>query len=145
VNKGVKLLVSLMRMSDKRLVTHSFPPYEARAMDILVDGDTNLGQIGIGLRGRIAETPGHGQDCISIVLDDGDCLVGDAAANFPAFLGTRYCAPFVEDLAVYYASWQKLISAGARQIFPAHGEPFPVERLGQNIYKNSQEHMVMIS
>ena len=80
-----------------------------------------------------------------MVFDDGDCIVGDAAANFPQLLGTKYCVIIIKNIETYYASWRKLIAAGARQIFPAHGGPFPVEKLEQNIYKNSQKHLVTIS
>jgi glyoxylase-like metal-dependent hydrolase (beta-lactamase superfamily II) len=97
------------------------------------------------LNGRIIETPGHSLDSISVVFDDGDCFVGDAAANLPQFLGTKYCVILIEDLEAYYTSWRKLISEGARQVFPAHGKPFPAEKLEQNIYKNSGSQMVMIS
>jgi hydroxyacylglutathione hydrolase len=145
VNERVNLLFSLVRLLDKRWKTHPFPPYQSRGKDILVKGETNLKAIGIGLNGRIIETPGHSLDSISVVFDDGDCFVGDAAANFPQFLGTKYCVIIIEDLEAYYASWRKLISEGARQLFPAHGKPFPAEKLEQNIYKNSRSHMVMIS
>jgi hydroxyacylglutathione hydrolase len=145
VNKRVNLLFSLVRIFDKRWRTHTFPPYQSRVMDILVKGETHLKEIGIGLNGRIIETPGHSLDSISVVFDDGDCIVGDAAANFPQFLGTKYCVIIIEDLGAYYKSWRNLISEGARQIFPAHGKPFPSEKLEQNIDKNSRKHMVMIS
>jgi glyoxylase-like metal-dependent hydrolase (beta-lactamase superfamily II) len=145
VNKRVNLFGSLIKIFDKRLMTHAFPPYQSRVMDILVKGETYFKEIGIELNGRIIETPGHTLDSISILFDDGDCVVGDAAANFPRFLGTKYCVVIIDDLEAYYKSWRKLISEGARQIFPAHGKPFPAEKLEQNIDKNSRKHMVMIS
>ncbi len=145
VNKRINLLFSLIQIFDKRWRTHPFPPYQSRVMDILIKGETHFKEIGIGLNGRIIETPGHSLDSISIVFDDGDCVVGDAAANLLRFAGTKYCVIIIEDLEAYYKSWRKLISEGARQIFPAHGKPFPAEKLEQNIDKNSRKHMVMIS
>ena len=71
--------------------------------------------------------------------------MGDAAANFPQLLGTKYCVIIIEDIEAYYASWRELISAGAGRIFPAHGGPFPAEKLEQNIYKNNQKQMVAMS
>jgi hydroxyacylglutathione hydrolase len=144
VNKRVNLLVSLKKAFDKRW-THTFPPYKSREMDILIEKDIRLSEIGIGLNGRIIETPGHSVDSISVLFDDGDCIVGDAAANFLQFAGTKYCAIYIEDIEEYYKSWQKLISDGARQIFPAHGKSFTVEKLKKNIGKNSQRNMVMLS
>ncbi len=145
VNKRINLLFSLIQIFDKRWRTHPFPPYQSREMDILIKGETYFKEIGIGLNGRIIETPGHSLDSISVMFDDGDCVVGDAAANLLQFAGTKYCVIIIEDLEAYYKSWRKLISEGARQIFPAHGKPFPAEKLEQNIDKNRREHMVMIS
>ena len=144
VNKRVNLLISLIQIFDKRWKTHAFPLYQSRGIDILVKGETHLKEIGIGLNGRIIETPGHSLDSISVVFDDGDCIVGDAAANI-RFAGTKYCVIIIEDLETYYQSWKKRISQGARQIFPAHGKPFPAEKLEQNINRISKKHMVVIS
>jgi glyoxylase-like metal-dependent hydrolase (beta-lactamase superfamily II) len=69
----------------------TFPPYRLRNCDILVTGHTGLREIGIPLDGKIIETPGHTVDSVSILFDDGDCLIGDAAANFLWFAGTKYC------------------------------------------------------
>jgi glyoxylase-like metal-dependent hydrolase (beta-lactamase superfamily II) len=79
------------------------------------------------------------------LFDDGDCIVGDAAANFLQFAGTKYCVIYIEDIEEYYKSWEKLISAGAQQIFPSHGKPFSALKLRKNINKNSRRTMVMIS
>jgi glyoxylase-like metal-dependent hydrolase (beta-lactamase superfamily II) len=49
----------------------------------LVTGDTGLREIGILLDGEVLETPGHTVDSISILFDDGNCLIGDASGNFP--------------------------------------------------------------
>jgi len=36
---------------------------------------------------------------------------------------------FAEDVDAVYASWEKILSAGAKTIYPAHGKPFGAERL----------------
>jgi glyoxylase-like metal-dependent hydrolase (beta-lactamase superfamily II) len=120
-----------------------FPPYFARESDILVDADTDLREIGIPLDGRIIHTPGHTVDSISILFPDGDCLVGDAAANMLQAAGTKYCVIFICNMSEYYKSWQKIIDSGAKMIFPAHGRPFPVSKLKQNLGKNKQENLVV--
>jgi glyoxylase-like metal-dependent hydrolase (beta-lactamase superfamily II) len=45
-------------------------------------------------------------------------------------------------MSAYYKSWEKVIAAGARRIFPAHGEPFAVDKLKANLWKNKAENIV---
>jgi glyoxylase-like metal-dependent hydrolase (beta-lactamase superfamily II) len=81
-------------------------------------------------------------DSVSILFEDGDCLIGDAAANFLQFLGSKYCVVLITDMGAYYQSWEKVIAAGARRIFPAHGAPFTVDKLKTNLWKNKAENIV---
>jgi glyoxylase-like metal-dependent hydrolase (beta-lactamase superfamily II) len=120
----------------------TFPPYRVHSCDFVVTGDTRLQEIGIPLDGTIIETPGHTVDSVSILFDDGDCLIGDAAANFLRVLGSRYCVVFVSDLSAYYRSWERVIAEGALRIFPAHGRPFAVDKLKRNLWKNKAENIV---
>ena len=120
----------------------TFPPYRLRNCDILVAEETGLREIGIPLDGKIIETPGHTVDSVSILFEDGDCLIGDAAANFLQFLGSKYCVVLITDMGAYYQSWEKVIAAGARRIFPAHGAPFTVDKLKTNLWKNKAENIV---
>jgi hydroxyacylglutathione hydrolase len=142
VNRQIGFLLSLKGRFDKKW-THAFPPYQVRENDILIDGETRFDALGILLGGKILETPGHSPDQLSVVFDDGDCLAGDAAANFLQWAGAKYCVISVDDLAQYYASWQTLISGGARRIYPSHGAPFAVEALRQNLGRHKKENMVL--
>lgn len=119
-----------------------FEPYEFRDGDILVKDQTKLRDIGIPLDGKFIETPGHTVDSISLLFDDGDCIVGDAAARMLTFAGTKNCVIFICNMQDYYKSWEKIIAAGAKHIFPAHGRPFPIEDLKKNIWKNKAENIV---
>jgi glyoxylase-like metal-dependent hydrolase (beta-lactamase superfamily II) len=141
VNKRISFLLSLKSVFDKRW-THTFPPYRVRENDVLVRRETRLNEIGIELEGKILETPGHSVDSISILLDDGDCFVGDSAANSLQWAGTKYCVISIDDLDDYYASWRKMVAGNARRIYPAHGNPFPGAELEKNLGKNKRENMV---
>ncbi len=145
VSRRVNLLVSGMRRFSKQWRTHTFPVYASRASDILIQGETNLDDIGIRSRGRIIETPGHTIDSISVLFEDGSCFVGDAAANFLHFAGTKYCVILVEDIEEYYRSWTKLVSAGAREVYPAHGKPFAVTKLTENLGKIKSSDIVPLA
>jgi glyoxylase-like metal-dependent hydrolase (beta-lactamase superfamily II) len=144
VNRQIGFLLALKGRFDKKW-THTFPPYQPRESDILIDGETCLATLGIPLPGKIIPTPGHSPDHISAVFDDGDCLVGDAAANFLQWAGAKYCVISVDDLDAYYASWQKLITVGAKHIYPSHGKPFCIEALEKNLDKHKKEHMVLFT
>jgi hydroxyacylglutathione hydrolase len=78
-----------------------------------------------------------------LLLEDGSCFVGDAAANLPQIAGAKYCVILVEDIEEYYKSWGKLISAGARRIYPAHGEPFAVEKLSRHMGAIRQSDLII--
>ena len=137
VNRRVNLLLSLKGRFDKRW-THTFPPYQVREKDILVEGETALSDIGIAMDGKIIETPGHSIDSISLVFGDGQCIVGDAAANFLQWAGTRYCIISIDNLHDYYASWEKLIAENGQVIHPAHGKEFRIEALKRNLGKHTR-------
>lgn len=66
----------------------------------------------IGIAGEIVRTPGHSDDSVSLLLDDGAVFTGDLTP--PAYV--------TEDAAdVVAASWQRLRDMGARRVYPAHG------------------------
>ena len=73
---------------------------------------------GIGIPGEIVHTPGHSDDSVSLLLDDGSVFTGDL---------TRPQAIGVEDPAVVNASWQLLRERGATRVYPGHG---PVRQMG---------------
>jgi glyoxylase-like metal-dependent hydrolase (beta-lactamase superfamily II) len=151
LNKRVAFLVQLKQlyvsMKLRKKVDKSknlkFKPYILRDCDILINGETELRDIGIPIDGKIFETPGHTVDSISILFHDGDCLVGDAAANMLKFADLKYCVIFICDMEEYYKSWQKIIESGAKMIFPAHGKPFAVDKLKTNIGKNKATDLIL--
>ncbi len=69
------------------------------------------------LAGQIVPTPGHSDDSVSLILDDGSAFTGDLT---PMALAE---AEHAEALA---ASWQRLRDLGMRTVYPGHG---PVRHL----------------
>ena len=84
----------------------------------LRDSRALLGRIGIP--GEILPTPGHSDDSVSLLLDDGSVFTGDLTA--PGFVGP-------EDPDVVAASWRLLRERGATRVYPGHGpiRPMPSE------------------
>lgn len=66
----------------------------------------------LGLSGEIIPTPGHSDDSVSLLLDDGSVFTGDLP---PLRMATEIELPAVT------ASWDRLRALGARWIYPAHG------------------------
>ncbi len=66
----------------------------------------------IGFSGEIVHTPGHSDDSVSLVLDDGSVFTGD--------LTPPSLAVDEEQLAVIEGSWQRLRERGATRIYPGH-------------------------
>ncbi len=68
---------------------------------------------GIGLPGEILPTPGHSDDSVSLLLDDGSAFTGDLT---PQELAWGEAAETVK------ASWELLRQHGAKHVYPGHGD-----------------------
>jgi glyoxylase-like metal-dependent hydrolase (beta-lactamase superfamily II) len=75
-----------------------------------------LARIGIG--GEIVATPGHSDDSVSLLLDDGSAFTGDLTP-------LAYAGP--DDAAIVVASWRRLHDLGATRIYPGHGPVQPMD------------------
>ncbi|HQY90788.1 MBL fold metallo-hydrolase [Caldilinea sp.] len=73
----------------------------------------------IGIDGEILYTPGHSDDSVSLLLDNGAAFIGDL---------TGPEAISVEDAAVVIASWRLLRERGATTVYPGHGPIRPLAR-----------------
>jgi len=74
-----------------------------------------LQEIGIG--GEILSTPGHSDDSVSLLLDDGAVFTGDLTPE-------EYPEAGAPELVT--ASWRLLRERGARMVYPAHGPIRPM-------------------
>jgi hydroxyacylglutathione hydrolase len=101
--------------------------YEALGPDVTIDGEMSLEPFGIPA--RVLPTPGHTPGSLSVLLASGEALVGDLAMNgFPLRIGPGI-PTFADSVKQVYASWEKLLAAGATTIYPSHGKPFPANHL----------------
>lgn len=84
----------------------------------------------IGLIGKIITTSGHTNDSISLILDDGKGFVGDLCTNnIWLFIGLGRKPPLNIGKEEVLKSWEKLVNNGVKEIYPAHGKPFHIEKL----------------
>jgi ribonuclease/clavin/mitogillin len=70
-----------------------------------------------GLSGEILSTPGHSDDSVSLLLDDGSAFTGDLPSPEYAEAG---------DPGKVAESWRILRERGAKQVYPAHGPVRPI-------------------
>lgn len=126
VTRWGKILAVLLKVWSKKF---SIEPSE---VDIVI-GEEDYSLEEFGIKGKIVFTPGHSPGSISVVLDSGEAFVGDMAMNgLPLTIGPNLPI-FAEDMSVLKNSWRKLIDKGAKKIYPAHGKPFPIEKLMKKV------------
>ena len=75
---------------------------------------------GIGIGGEIVHTPGHSDDSVSVLLDDGSVFTGDLTA--PAVATD-------DQSSVVMDSWRVLRERGATHVYPGHGPHRPMPLL----------------
>ena len=94
---------------DKRL---HYIPIDETAAEILPCTESRAFLHSLGIGGEIIHTPSHSEDSISILLDDGDCIVGDLE---PYSYLNGY-----EDNPRLKKDWGQILSRHPRRIFYAH-------------------------
>ena len=73
----------------------------------------------LGFQGEIITTPGHSDDSVSLVLDDGSAFIGDL---------TPLTMMDDDNREAVTASWAKLASLQAKQIYAGHAPPMPLSQ-----------------
>lgn len=117
-----KVIIALLKLYTNFI---RIPTFE---VDIIA-GDEEISLVEYGIPGKVVYTPGHSWGSVSVLLDSGEAFVGDLAMNmFPMRL-TPGLPIFGDDILIVKKSWQKLMDMGAKMVYPAHGKPFPIERL----------------
>ncbi len=93
-------------------------------VDISLDGNLDIDfedsrslLTGLGLDGQIIATPGHSDDSVSLVLDNGSAFTGDL--TFPHMAPEEYAR-------LVASSWERLRQLGVRQVYPGHGPVQPI-------------------
>lgn len=120
---GVKHLVFEQQLAAVPLLkTHMKP--DSGYVDIRLEGSLQLKTpesrawlASIGLSGEMVSTPGHSDDSITLVLDEGLAFTGDLTAP-GMFEG--------EQGGIIAQSWAKLRALNVHTIYPGHGPSRPL-------------------
>jgi glyoxylase-like metal-dependent hydrolase (beta-lactamase superfamily II) len=122
-NAGVPLLVIDVQLAAVPLLRRAMKPADGY-VDITMHDNVTISfaqsrgvLAAIGIAGEIVHTPGHSEDSVSVLLDDGSAFTGDL--TLPGLAAE-------EDLPVVTASWRLLRERGATQIYPGHGPDRPM-------------------
>ncbi len=125
-NKGVRLIVIESQVDAIPMLIKWMKPINHY---VEITPHTNLVQsVGasraflgsIGIPGEIVTTPGHSDDSVTLVLDEGIAFTGDL--TLPGFATE-------ETRETVLQSWDKLRSLHVKTVYPAHGpiRPLPAE------------------
>lgn len=84
--------------------TLTFPPYEVRPTDIVLQGEESDLEGLLGIPVTALYTPGHTSDSFSLVYDDTHIFCGDLASTSFNAIGGKYLTVFNENIADVYTS-----------------------------------------
>jgi glyoxylase-like metal-dependent hydrolase (beta-lactamase superfamily II) len=120
---GVALLV--LDVQDAAIpLMKQFTKLQDHYVDISLDGNVIISPAEsrallaqVGIPGEVLHTPGHSDDSVSLLLDDGSVFTGDL---------TPYELAWGESAEVVQASWRLLKDRGAKRIYPGHGMSRPM-------------------
>jgi glyoxylase-like metal-dependent hydrolase (beta-lactamase superfamily II) len=114
-----KILASMAKLLPEMKV----PPAK---VDIALEDD-GFALNEFGIPGEVVYTPGHTMGSVSVLLENGDTIVGDLAMSAKFMRLSPGLPIFAEDVSLVKPSWKKLLDLGAKTIYPAHGKPFSAE------------------
>ncbi len=116
--EGVRLLVLEIQIEAIPMMNQFTKPQD-HYVDISLDGNVTISfpesralLAQLGIPGEILPTPGHSDDSVSLLLDDGSVFTGDLTPLEHAW---------GEAGEVVKASWCLLKERGAKRVYPGHG------------------------
>lgn len=108
---------------------------EGTTPDIVVDEEFDLNEF--GLPGKIIHTPGHSSSSLSIVLDNGEALIGDLIREeSPGKVGFGM---FYENKKTVLESLERVAAYDPRIIYLSHGTTINIDLL-KNFIEQNRDH-----
>ena len=112
------------------------PKVEGFEADFLLVDNLNLGQFGVN--GSAIHTPGHTIGSLSVLLDNGEAIVGDMLSGKRKKNNTLAKYPFIwNDINALRGSAKMLMNKGAKVFYNSHGDVCD-DRAIKNLLENSK-------
>ena len=89
-----------------------YDPIDETRADIISCAESRKYLLGVGIAGEIISTPSHSPDSVSLILDSGDCLVGDLEP-------LAYLEAY-EDNPALKSDWERIQACHPKRVFYAH-------------------------
>lgn len=99
--------------------------------DILIDGEHDLGKYGVP--GKVIGTPGHTAGSISIVLNNGEAIIGDLLMGGIILRRFPNYPYFAYNLDLVKESIKKIQKLDLKKLYPSHGGPFAFHAVKKKI------------
>ena len=125
--KGTMIFSKALSGLANRFMDGSFEPVEP---EIVIDESFDLEEF--GLEGEVVHTPGHTEGSLSVILDDGNCIVGDTLFNV---LPRSVYPPFANNEGTLVESWKKIREYGCKRYYPGHGRVINREKFERSLKK----------
>ena len=117
---GMVLVITPEQLAGARVMKQHAKPQDHFVDVVLDDARTRVLPLNesrtflqhIGIDGELIHTPGHADDSVSLLLDDGSVFTGDL--THPSLVVEK-------DSNIVAQSWQTLRDRGAKTVYPGHG------------------------
>ncbi|MBQ7774704.1 MAG: MBL fold metallo-hydrolase [Lachnospiraceae bacterium] len=142
-DKGVTILVmesqvEYLHASDKvfeKDKRYAFRPIDDKAAKVLAFSESRNFLQSLGIQGCIIPTPGHSDDSVSLILDEGAALVGDL---YPLYELEAHEEPGVQE------SWELILSYQPKKVYYGHAKTAVLQedkaavQESDNVQKNNE-------
>lgn len=120
MRQGVKLLLIDLQQDSVHYADRIFErdrhlrydPIDEGAAAVISCAESRTFLQKLGIKGEIISTPSHSPDSVSLILDSGECFVGDLEP-------LEYLAAYEENLPLR-ADWDRVLAFGPKRILYAH-------------------------
>jgi glyoxylase-like metal-dependent hydrolase (beta-lactamase superfamily II) len=99
--------------------------------EVIINDELSLQEYGV--KGKVMSTPGHTDGSVSVILDNGEVIVGDMIRGGLISKNTPGIPPFVVNIQQLKESINKILDLKPTKLYASHGGPFNPEDVRNKI------------